>query len=237
MEPTRINTLSVLLEQNVQPDPEAGMESAADACLVQRQFDDALSGYYQLDVSTPRIATKVAYCEWMVGHYAEARNRLFAVEEELEADGIGLLCELIRRDSDFKRRAADMEAIWPLLQAVIASESVPLIAATARARTWWPPDNEDREQRHRDLERLLSLHPESQHLRLFFLPQRNMQARRPQSGTPCYMRGNIPRQCRDISGSPRSSQQKPMSLTKRSKTSTSWRSMNAVARVLLETCS
>jgi hypothetical protein len=166
MEPTCIDTLSVLLEQNVQPDPEAGVESAADACLVQQQFDDALSGYYQLDASTPRIATKVAYCEWMVGHYVEARDRLLAVEEELETDGIGLLCELILRDSDYKRRAADMETIWPRLQAIVASEAVPLIAATARANAWWPADDEDREQRHRDLERLLSLHPNSQHLRL-----------------------------------------------------------------------
>jgi hypothetical protein len=169
MEPTCIDTLSALLEQSVQPDPQASVESAADACLVQQQFDDALSGYYQLDVSISRIATKVAYCEWMSGHYVEARDRLFAVEAELDADGVGLLCELIRRDWDYKRRAADMKAIWPRLQEVIASESVPLIAAAARARTWWPADDDDHEQRHRDLERLLSLHPDSQHLRLSLL--------------------------------------------------------------------
>lgn len=169
MRPTDIGTLSNLLEQKAQPDPEASAESAADACLVQQQFDDALSGYYQLDVSIPRVATKVAYCEGMVGHSAAARDRLFAMVEELQADGIGLLCELIQQDWGYKRRAEDMETVWPLLQEAITFEPVPLITAMARARSWWPIDLEEPELRRRDLERLLALHPDSQHLRLSLL--------------------------------------------------------------------
>ncbi|WP_155753894.1 hypothetical protein [Burkholderia cepacia] len=160
------HTLSALLEGVVRPDPDASLESAADACLVQRQYDDALSGYYQLDALIPRIATKIAFCEWMVGHYDHARALLTDLEAQRDPDGIGLLCELIRHDTDYKRRKADMEAIWPSLRGAASAESVPIIVAIARSQAWWPGDDEDRDQRHLDIERLLSLHPASQHIRL-----------------------------------------------------------------------
>jgi len=169
MEPTPIHTLSALLEQSIHPDPDVSLESAADARLARRLHAEALSGYYQLDVSIPRIATKIAFCEWVMGHDTEAQNRLVALDDNIEADGIGLLCELIRTGTDYKRRMAEMAAIWPRLQAVTTSDSVPLLAAIARSQAWWPGDTENREQRHRDLERLLSLHPGSQLIRLAVL--------------------------------------------------------------------
>jgi hypothetical protein len=139
MVPTRTHTLSALLDEPIQPDPEAGLESAADACLVQHRHDEALSGYYQLDAAIPRVATKIAFCEWMVGQYDDARNRLLGLEDELDADGIGLLCELIRSSTDYERRKTEMNTIWPRLQAVISSDSVPLLAALARSQAWWGP--------------------------------------------------------------------------------------------------
>ncbi|WCM24149.1 hypothetical protein NDK50_25290 [Paraburkholderia bryophila] len=169
MRPTKVDTLSSLIEQKARPDPEASLESAADACLVQRKFGDALLGYYQLDTSIPRIATKVAYCEWMVGQWAAARDRLLTIVGELEADGIGLFCELVEQDGDYKRRAEDLEAVWPFLKEVIASDQVPLITAIARATRWWPGDLEQPELRQQDLARLLAHHPGSQHLRLSLL--------------------------------------------------------------------
>ncbi len=166
MTPTQIATLSSLLEQIVQPDPEAGIESAADACLVCKQYDQALSSYYQLDATIPRIATKIAFCQWLTGAYEDARIRLFDLEAELEEDGIGLLCELIAIDYDYKRQNADMVAMWPRLQDVIAADSVPRIAAMARSRGFWPEDFDNRGQRRRDVERLLALHPADQIIRL-----------------------------------------------------------------------
>ncbi|MGC2968120.1 hypothetical protein [Paraburkholderia aspalathi] len=166
MTPSQIPTLSSLLERTVQPDPEASIESAADACLVRNQYDEALSGYYQLDATIPRIATKIAFCQWLAGDYEDARIRLFDLEAELEEDGIGLLCELIVTDPDYKRKKADMAAMWPRLKAVIAADSVPRIAAVARSQGFWPEDFDDREQRRRDVQRLLVLHPANQFIRL-----------------------------------------------------------------------
>lgn len=166
MTSTQIPTLSALLERAVQPNPEAGIEGAADACLVHKQYGDALSGYYQLDATIPRVATKIAFCQWLAGDYEDARIRLFALEAELEEDGIGLLCELIVIDSDYTRKKADMEAMWPRLKAVIAADSVPQIAAVARSEGFWPEDFGGREQRRRDIERLLMLHPANQFIRL-----------------------------------------------------------------------
>lgn len=175
MKPTEFPTLSSLLEGKVQPDPEAGLESAADACLVSARYDDAFSGYCQLDPTIVRIATKMAYCEWQAGNYDNARTRLFELGDDLEEDGIGLLSHLIVVDSDYRRRRADMEAIWPRLQAVIAADSVPLTAAVARSQGFWPTDSEDREQRRRDVERLLELHPANQFIRLAVLLERQIE--------------------------------------------------------------
>ncbi|HKR39815.1 MAG TPA: hypothetical protein VJU59_09060 [Paraburkholderia sp.] len=175
MAPTQFPTLSSLLEKKVQPDPEAGLESAADACLMQSRPDEALSGYYQLEPSIPRIATKMAYCEWVAGRYEEARTRLFELEDDLEEDGIGLLSQLIVVDSDWRRRRADMEAIWPRLQAVIAADSIPLVAAVARSQGFWPNDGDDREQRRCDVERLLEHHPANQYIRLAVLLERQIE--------------------------------------------------------------
>jgi tetratricopeptide (TPR) repeat protein len=174
MATNRFPTLSSLLDQTVRPDPDAGVESAADACLMHNQYDAALSGYYQLDASIPRIATKIAYCQWMAGDYDDARNRLFDLKDDLDEDGIGLLCELIVVDSNYKRQKADMEAIWPRLKAVVAADSVPLIAAVARSQGFWPSDGDDREQRLRDVEHLLALHPGNQFIRLAVLRERNI---------------------------------------------------------------
>ncbi|CAM2166168.1 hypothetical protein BLAT2472_10302 [Burkholderia latens] len=166
MTPTQIPTLSSLLERTVRPDPEAGIESAADACLVRDQYAEALSGYYQLDATIPRIATKIAFCQWLTGDYEDARMRLFDLEAELEEDGIGLLCELIVGDSNYTRKKDDMAAIWPRLKSVIAADSVPGIAAVARSQGFWPEDFDDRAQRLRDLQRMLALHPANQFIRL-----------------------------------------------------------------------
>lgn len=175
MKPTEFPTLSSLLERKVQPDPEAGLESAADACLISARYDDAFSGYCQLDPTIMRIATKMAYCEWLAGNYDEARTRLFELGDDLEEDGVGLLSHLIVVDSDYQRRRADMEAIWPRLQAVIAADYVPLTAAVARSQGFWPSDSEDREQRRRDVERLLELHPANQFIRLAVLLERQIE--------------------------------------------------------------
>ncbi|MBP0624746.1 hypothetical protein [Cupriavidus consociatus] len=164
-----MHTLAALLDHHVLPTHEMDPESAADACLVQRQFDDALSGYFQLDTSTPRIATKVAFCEWMKGQADDARLRLLAYKDELESDGVGLLCQLILLDANYERRRMAMEAIWPQLLAATSADDVPVIAAMARARSWWPSDYDNPDQRLRELERLLTLHPDSQPLRLALL--------------------------------------------------------------------
>jgi hypothetical protein len=174
MATTRFPTLSSLLERTVWPDPDEGLESAADACLVRNQYGEALSGYYQLDASIPRIVAKIAYCQWMEGDYDNARHLLFDLEDDLDEDGIGLLSELIVVDSNYKRQEADMEAIWPRLKDVIAADSVPLIAAVARSQGFWPDDGDDREQRLHDVERLLALHPANQFIRLAVLRERNI---------------------------------------------------------------
>lgn len=166
MTTTQIPSLSSLLERTIHPDPEAGIESAADACLVRNHYDEALSCYYELDATIPRIATKLAFCQWLTGDYEGARTRLFELEPELEEDGIGLLCELIVIDSDYKRKNADMATMWPRLKAVTAADSVPRIAAVARSKGFWPDDFDDREQRRRDVEHLLVLHPANQFIRL-----------------------------------------------------------------------
>ncbi|WGS43418.1 hypothetical protein LFL97_07805 [Burkholderia sp. JSH-S8] len=174
MKSTELHTLSSLLERNVPPDPEVSLESAADACLVAARYDEALSGYCQLDFTIVRIATKMAYCEWLVGSYDEARTRLFELGDDLEEDGIGLLALLIVVDSDYKRRRTDMDVIWPRLRAVIVADSVPLIAAVARSQGFWPTDSEDRDQRRSDVERLLELHPANQFIRLAVLLERQI---------------------------------------------------------------
>ncbi|WP_131723281.1 MULTISPECIES: hypothetical protein [Burkholderia] len=175
MKPTEFHTLSSLLERKVSPDPEAGLECAADACLVSSRYDEALSGYCQLDLTIVRIATKMAYCEWLVGSYDEARTRLVELGDYLEDDGIGLLSLLIVVDADYTRRRADMEAVWPRLQAVIVADAVPLIAAVARSQGFWPADSEDREPRRQDVERLLELHPANQFIRLAVLLERQIE--------------------------------------------------------------
>ncbi|MBB5496457.1 hypothetical protein [Paraburkholderia sp. MM5384-R2] len=70
-----------------QPNPDWGVECAADACVTSHQYELAALGYYKLDAAEPRIASKVAYCEWMLGHDEEAFNRLTSLGEELDADG------------------------------------------------------------------------------------------------------------------------------------------------------
>ncbi|WP_429406607.1 hypothetical protein [Paraburkholderia sp. MM5482-R1] len=134
--------------------------------MTSHQYEQAALGYYKLDAAEPRIASKVAYCEWMLGHDEEAFDRLMSLGEELDADGVGLLSELIRTRYGDKNRSAHMEAIWARLKVVTTADSVPLLAAEARARGLWPGDAENREQRRREIERLLSLHPTSQRIRL-----------------------------------------------------------------------
>ncbi|WP_148094465.1 hypothetical protein, partial [Burkholderia contaminans] len=145
------------------------LEDAADSCLVELKYHDALSSYYQLDASNPRVAAKISFCEWAIGQYDEARHRLFGIENELDDDGVGLLSQLIASDRNYQRRDSDMEMIWPRLQSVISLDSVPLVAAEARSQDWWPGDSQDRAQRHREIERLLAIHPGSQLIRLAVL--------------------------------------------------------------------
>jgi hypothetical protein len=163
---TRLYPLSFLLENAIQPDYQGGIEGDADACLASRQYELAASGYYQLDAADPRIASKVAYCEWMTGNGQAAFDRLMALGEELDIDGVGLLGELICTRYGDKQRSANMESIWPRLKAATSADSVPLVAAEARSQYMWPGDLENREQRRDDIERLLALHPNSQRIRL-----------------------------------------------------------------------
>jgi hypothetical protein len=60
---------------------------------------------------------KIAYCEWMLDQYEEARQRLIVRIETLDGDGIALLSKLISIDRDFWKRDGDDEAlIWPRLK-------------------------------------------------------------------------------------------------------------------------
>lgn len=169
METTRSHDLSALLGGKVAPDAQDGKESTADAHLLELNYTKALEFYNTLDTTHVRIATKAAYCEWMLGQEDEALSRLSPRLAELEADGIGLLSWLVWDIHDSDKRHAETAAVWPYLRDIISRDSVPRIAAIARATRWWPQD--DYEQRYRDLERLLSMHPDAQVLRLAYLTE------------------------------------------------------------------
>ena len=169
METTRNHQLSALLSGKIVLNAQNGKESTADAHLLKDDYTQALAAYSALDTSQVRTATKAAYCEWMLGQDDDALSRLSPKLAELEADGIGLLSWLVWDIYDSEKRHAETEAVWPYLCDVIARDSVPRIAAVARARRWWPQDNY--EQRYRDLERLVSMHPDAQVLRLAYLTE------------------------------------------------------------------
>lgn len=169
METTRNHHLSALLSGKVAPNAADGKESTADAHLLECNYTKALEAYNALDIAQVRIATKAAYCEWMLGQEDEALSRLSPRLAELEADGIGLLSWLVWDIHDSDKRHAETAIVWPYLRDVISRDSVPRIAAVARAMRWWPQD--DYEQRYCDLERLLSMHPDAQVLRLAYLTE------------------------------------------------------------------
>ncbi|WP_448665889.1 hypothetical protein [Serratia plymuthica] len=162
-------TLSVLLDKNAQNTGSSGLDNIPDAHLRHARYEDALSGYEQLDVTTPLLIVKIAFCEWRLGRYEDARNRLLDLGEDLDVEGIGLLSMLVTSDRDYKRSSADRSLIWPKLKRAISSDSVPLLAAIARASSWWPGDHETPHQRLNDLQYLLSLYPWSQKIRLAVL--------------------------------------------------------------------
>ena len=167
--PLLMNSLSDLIFSTVSLDNSTAPENVADENLRQAQHELALSGYLRLEPITPRVAAKIAYCEWMLGRYDDARNRLIEYSENLDADGIGLLSKLISIDSDYKRREEDEKLIWPRLQAVTSASTVPLVAVFARFQRVWPGDACTPKQRLQDTGYLLSLYPSCQPLRLAVL--------------------------------------------------------------------
>lgn len=167
--PLLMNSLSDLIFSTVSLDNSTAPENVADENLRQAQHELALSGYLRSEPITPRVAAKIAYCEWMLGRYDDARNRLIEYSENLDADGIGLLSKLISIDSDYKRREEDEKLIWPRLQAVTSASTVPLVAVFARFQRVWPGDACTPKQRLQDTEYLLSLYPSCQPLRLAVL--------------------------------------------------------------------
>ncbi|GAB7534602.1 hypothetical protein [Burkholderia sp. 3C] len=163
---TRPFSLLDLIEQLATPDAAISVEHAADAYLTQYRYGEALSLYYELDALDPRIAAKIAYCEWKENRYDDARRRLSEIGLDLDTDGVALLCELIRTDYNFQRQQRDMEANWSRLRELTTADSVPLIAAIARCAVWWPGDFHSPEQRRQDIEHMLALHPDNKDLRL-----------------------------------------------------------------------
>ena len=163
------NTLSVLLNKQVELTTSSDQESTADTCLNNGSYEEAIVGYTQLDTTTPRLITKIAFCEWMLDRFEDARSRLISLDEDLDAEGIGLLSMLVTRDKDYERSSADKMLIWPKLKRVIISDYVPTLAALARALSWWPDDYKNPDQRLSDLQHLLSLFPENQQIRLAVL--------------------------------------------------------------------
>lgn len=161
--------LSALLFEGIESKPGADPESMADYHLSQCHYVEALQSYQQVDSSHPRIATKIAYCEWMTDRFDDAKKRLMVLGETLDADGIGLLSKLISIDLDCEHQKDDVAEIWPMLQAVIAKEYVPLTAVFARFQFMWPDDLCNPNQRLQDLEHLLVIHPRIQPLRLAVL--------------------------------------------------------------------
>ncbi len=162
-------SLSALLFEGIQSEPDAAPECSADFHLSQRHYVEALQGYQQLDSVAPRIAAKIAYCEWMTNRLDEAKKRLMALGKALDADGIGLLSKLISVDRDCEHQKDNLVEIWPRLQAVVAGSQVPLIAVFARFQFMWPDDLCNPNQRLQELEHLLTLHPNCQQLRLAVL--------------------------------------------------------------------
>lgn len=158
--------LSALVFERVQPESNATPEMSADIYLSQRNYIEALKGYQELDSTHPRIATKIAYCEWVTDRFDDAKDRLMALDEMLDADGIGLLSKLISMDRGCEHQRDNIAKIWPRLQAVITDNHVPLTAVFARFQFMWPDDLCNPNQRLQDLEHLLVLYPDIQQLRL-----------------------------------------------------------------------
>ncbi|ENZ7192895.1 hypothetical protein ACG755_000071 [Klebsiella variicola] len=167
--PLLMNSLSDLVFLKVSLDGSSTPENAADRHLSQAQHELALCGYLRLEPISPRVAAKIAYCEWMVGCYDDARKRLIEFGETLDADGIGLLSKLISIDRDYQRSEEDEKLIWPRLKEVTSTSTVPLVAVFARFQRLWPEDTRNRVQRLQNTKYLLSLYPNCQPLRLSVL--------------------------------------------------------------------
>ncbi|EIO7468159.1 hypothetical protein ABL602_000259 [Salmonella enterica subsp. enterica] len=167
--PLLVNSLSDLIFLKVSPDESNSSENAADKYLSQALHEQAISGYLQLEPIVPRVAAKIAYCEWMIGRYDDAKKRLIEFGETLDADGVGLLSKLISIDRDYQRREEDEKLIWPRLKAVTSASTVPLVAVFARFQRLWSDDASNPTKRLQDIEYLLSLYPSCQPLRLSVL--------------------------------------------------------------------
>lgn len=163
------HTLSVLLYKQAQLTASSDQESIADIHLKSERYEEAISGYMHLDIMTPQLMTKIAFCEWMLDRFEDSRSRLLALGDDLDAEGIGLLSMLVTHDRDYERSNADRHLIWPKLKQVITSDSVPTLAAVARALSWWPEDYKNPDQRLNDLQYLLLLYPWHQQIRLAVL--------------------------------------------------------------------
>ncbi|WP_318387979.1 tetratricopeptide repeat protein [Enterobacter sp.] len=160
-------SLSDLIFLKVNKGDSSNPEKVADDLLREARYEQALSSYLQLDPTDPRLATKIAYCEWMLDQYEEARQRLIVRIETLDGDGIALLSKLISIDRDFWKRDGDDEAlIWPRLKTVTSASTVPLMAVFARIQGRWTADIRDPAQKLYDLSRLLTFYPDCQPLRI-----------------------------------------------------------------------
>ncbi|EKR5636350.1 hypothetical protein P8M98_002994 [Escherichia coli] len=168
-DPASPYSLSALLFEGVKPESDAVPEYSADIHLSHCRYVEALQGYRQLDSTNPRTATKIAYCEWVTDHFDDAKERLMALGEMLDADGIGLLSKLISIDRGCEHQRDNIAKIWPRLQTVITENHVPLTAVFARFQFMWPEDLCNPNQRLQDLEHLLALYPDIQQLRLAVL--------------------------------------------------------------------
>lgn len=168
MDCLRHHTLSALLDKQAEIAP-SDQESTADAHLKNGCYEEAIAGYTQLKTTTPQLMTKIAFCEWMLDRFEDARNRLMALGDTLDAEGIGLLSMLITHDKNFDRSNADKPLIWPRLKHVVTATTVPIMAALARSLSWWPEDYQSPTERLNDLQHLLSLYPRDQRIRLAVL--------------------------------------------------------------------
>lgn len=169
MDSPQHHTLSVLLDKQSELIASSDQENIADAYLKNGSYEEAIAGYIHLNMTTPRLLTKIAFCEWMLDRFEDARSRLLTIVEDLDAEGIGLLSMLVTHDKDRDRTNLDKQLIWPKLKEVVTSNTVPILAALARSLSWWPEDYQSPAERLIDLKHLLSLYPQDQRIRLAVL--------------------------------------------------------------------